>query len=95
MLLTTPPSIRRRSAISTGGKTPGIEAAATIASTAGTLRQQHLATFDQVEGNQVQRDDGIGELFELDVPADELAQTAIGDKMVSSPAKASDRVRSC
>ena len=89
--MTTPPSIKHRSAISTGGKTPGIDAAATTASTADPIRQQQLATGDEIEGNQVQRDGGAGEVLELDVPANEPTQTAIGNKVIPRPTKTADQ----
>ena len=42
-----------------------------------TLGQQELASVGEIEGDQVQRDRGIGEVLNLKVSAQQLAETAI------------------
>jgi hypothetical protein len=45
--------------------------------------EQHLASFDQVEREDVHRRGRFGEVVELDVAAHEPSQRAIGDEMVA------------
>src|SRR3954466_2740333 len=87
VLLTTPPSISRRCPIATGGKIPGIDADAAMASTAGPLGEEQLTSLGQVEREQMERDGRLAEVIEFDVPPDQPPQLAIGHKMVTSSAR--------
>jgi hypothetical protein len=78
VLLTTPPSISRRSPIATGGKIPGIDADAAMAS------------LDQVERDQMERNSRIGEVLKLDVPSDQSPQLAIRHEVIAPAAHAAD-----
>src|SRR5215212_5135503 len=90
VLLTTPPSIKRRSPIATGGKSPGIDADAATASTAGPPDRRSSRPSSRSNANKMKRDRRIGEVIEVDVPPDQPPQLAIGHQMIAPAAHTAD-----
>ena len=88
--LTTPPSTRRRSAISTGGKTPGIEAEATIVATAGPSESSTSRPSIRSKATRSSGMTASASSWNSTCRRTQLAQPAIRGEMVASPAEAPD-----
>lgn len=89
VLLTTPPSTSRRSPIRTGkharnrgGRRDGIERR--------PIAEQQLASFAQIEREDVKRDRCLGQVFEFEVSPDQPAQSTIGNQVIAPPAYATN-----
>jgi hypothetical protein len=55
-----------------------------------TFGEEQLASLDQVERDQMERDSRIGEVLELDVPSDQSPQLAIRHEVIAPTAHAAD-----
>src|SRR4051812_25091077 len=92
VLLTTPPSISRRSPIATVGEDPRNRRRRSDGLHRRTFGEEQLASLDQIERDQMERDSRVREVLKLDVPADQSPQLAIRHEVIAPTAHAADEL---